>query len=92
MARFLHLPSPDEPMEEDPLAGIANLFDVSVVFIVGLMITLFSVYRIGDLVDIGVDVLRRQRRPLVNEHVVAVAVVDQAALAVRVGGGLGGGQ
>ena len=37
--------------EEDPLAGIANLFDVSVVFIVGLMITLFSVYRIGDLVD-----------------------------------------
>ena len=38
-------------MEEDPLAGIANLFDVSVVFIVGLMITLFSVYRIGDLVD-----------------------------------------
>ena len=51
MARFLHLPDPDEQMEEDPLAGIANLFDVSVVFIVGLMITLFSVYRIGDLVD-----------------------------------------
>ena len=51
MARFLHLPSPDEPLEEDPLAGIANLFDVSVVFIVGLMIALFSVYRIGDLVD-----------------------------------------
>src|SRR5215510_1783792 len=51
MARFLHLPDPDEQMEEDPLAGIANLFDVSVVFIVGLMIALFSVYRIGDLVD-----------------------------------------
>ena len=50
MARFLHMPSPDEPMEEDPLAGIANLFDVSIVFIVCLMITLFSVYRIGDLV------------------------------------------
>ena len=43
-------------MEEDPLAGIANLFDVSVVFIVGLMITLFSVYRIGDLVDQDSDV------------------------------------
>ncbi|MGE3179004.1 MAG: DUF2149 domain-containing protein [Vicinamibacterales bacterium] len=51
MARYLHLPSPEEPMEEDPLSGIANLFDVSVVFIVGLMMTLFSVYRIGDLVD-----------------------------------------
>jgi hypothetical protein len=33
------------------MAGVANLFDVSVVFIVGLMITLFSVYRIGDLMD-----------------------------------------
>ena len=51
MARFLRLPAPEQPEEEDPLAGIANLFDVSVVFIVGLMITLFSVYRIGDLVD-----------------------------------------
>jgi hypothetical protein len=51
MARFLHLPSPEEIAEEDPLSGIANLFDVSVVFIVGLMMTLFSVYRIGDLVD-----------------------------------------
>jgi hypothetical protein len=51
MARFLHLPSPGEDPEEDPLSGVANLFDVSVVFIVGLMITLFSVYRIGDLVD-----------------------------------------
>ena len=51
MARFLHLPSPDEGHDEDPLAGVANIFDVSVVFIVGLMITLFSVYRIGDLVD-----------------------------------------
>ena len=51
MSRFLHLPSPEELPEEDPLSGIANLFDVSVVFIVGLMITLFSVYRMGDLVD-----------------------------------------
>jgi len=51
MARFLRLPSPDEIPEEDPLAGIANLFDVSIVFIVGLMITLFSVYRMSDLVD-----------------------------------------
>jgi hypothetical protein len=51
MSRFLHLPTAEEVPEEDPLAGIANLFDVSVVFIVGLMITLFSVFRMGDLVD-----------------------------------------
>ena len=51
MTRFLHLPAPEEPLDEDPMAGVANLFDVSVVFIVGLMITLFSVYRIGALMD-----------------------------------------
>lgn len=50
MGRFLKLPTPTEP-EDDPLSGVANLFDVSVVFIVGLMITLFSVYRMGDLLD-----------------------------------------
>ena len=51
MARFLHVPAPEDPADEDPLAGVANIFDVSVVFIVGLMITLFSVYRLGDFVD-----------------------------------------
>lgn len=50
MSRFLKLPLPEEH-EEDPLASVANLFDVSVVFIVGLMISLFSVYRIGDLMN-----------------------------------------
>ena len=50
MGRFLKLSTPEEP-EDDPLSGVANLFDVSVVFIVGLMITLFSVYRMGDLLD-----------------------------------------
>jgi hypothetical protein len=56
MARFLHLPSPDEIAEEDPLSGVANLFDVSIVFIVGLMLTLFSVYRMGDLIDADSEV------------------------------------
>lgn len=50
MSKFLKLPMPEE-VEEDPLSGIANLFDVSVVFIVGLMISLFSVYRMGGLMD-----------------------------------------
>jgi hypothetical protein len=51
MGRFIKLAAPDEPAEEDPLAGVANLFDVSIVFIVGLMITLFSVYNMGDLMN-----------------------------------------
>ncbi|HWK42315.1 MAG TPA: DUF2149 domain-containing protein [Croceibacterium sp.] len=51
MGRFIKLAAPDEPPEEDPLAGVANLFDASIVFIVGLMITLFSVYNMGDLMS-----------------------------------------
>lgn len=51
MGRFLKLAAPEEPAEEDPLAGVANLFDASIVFIVGLMITLFSVYNMGDLMS-----------------------------------------
>ena len=51
MGRFIKLAAPEEPAEEDPLAGVANLFDVSIVFIVGLMITLFSVYNMGDLMS-----------------------------------------
>jgi hypothetical protein len=51
MGRFLKLTAPEEPAEEDPLSGVANLFDVSIVFIVGLMITMFSVYNMGDLMN-----------------------------------------
>ena len=51
MGRFIKLAAPEEPAEEDPLSGVANLFDVSIVFIVGLMISLFSVYNMGDLVS-----------------------------------------
>jgi hypothetical protein len=50
MARYLKR-ADSHDLEDDPLAGVANLFDVSVVFIVGLMISLFSVYRMGDLMD-----------------------------------------
>jgi len=51
MGRFIKLAPADQPPEEDPLAGVANLFDASIVFIVGLMITLFSVYSMGDLMS-----------------------------------------
>jgi hypothetical protein len=33
----------------DPLSGVANLFDVGLVFIVGLLFTLFSAYHLQDL-------------------------------------------
>lgn len=44
-----HGPSPGE--DEDPLAGIANLFDVSVAFIVALLIALFALFSAGTLLD-----------------------------------------
>lgn len=40
----------DTPLE-DPIAGVANLFDASVVFIVSMMIALFMAYNMMDLLD-----------------------------------------
>ncbi len=37
--------------DNDPLTGLANLFDIGLVFIVGLIMTLFSAYRLQDLFD-----------------------------------------
>jgi len=36
---------------EDPLAGVANLFDASIVFIVAMMLALFSAWNMMDLLD-----------------------------------------
>lgn len=35
--------------DNDPLTGLANLFDIGLVFIVGLIFTLFSAYHLQDL-------------------------------------------
>ena len=40
----------DEPLE-DPISGVANLFDASVVFIVSMMIALFMAYNMLDMLD-----------------------------------------
>ena len=37
--------------DEDPLAGLANLFDVSVAFIVALLIALFALFSSGAMLD-----------------------------------------
>lgn len=34
---------------QDPMSGVANLFDCSVVFIVALILALFNVYHLQDL-------------------------------------------
>ncbi len=40
----------EQPLD-DPIAGVANLFDASVVFIVSMMIALFMAYNMLDLLD-----------------------------------------
>ena len=35
--------------DNDPMSGVANLFDIGLVFIVGLIVTLFSAYHLQDL-------------------------------------------
>jgi hypothetical protein len=35
--------------ENDPMSGVANLFDLGLVFIVGLLISLFGAYHLQDL-------------------------------------------
>ncbi len=37
--------------DDDPMTGIVNLFDVSLVFIVTLLLTLFSVFNVGELLN-----------------------------------------
>lgn len=36
---------------EDPITGVANLFDVSVVFIVAMIMALFMAYNMLDFID-----------------------------------------
>jgi hypothetical protein len=35
--------------DNDPMTGVANLFDLGLVFIVGLLLALFGVYHLEDL-------------------------------------------
>lgn len=41
---------------EDPISGVANLFDASIVFIVSMMIALFMAYNMIDLVNPNAEV------------------------------------
>lgn len=47
--------------ENDPLSGVANLFDIGLVFIVGLIITLFTAYHLQDLFSEKSDITIMKR-------------------------------
>jgi hypothetical protein len=43
---------PDEDdFDEDPVSAVANLFDLSIVFIVALMLSLFTVFGMKDVLN-----------------------------------------
>jgi hypothetical protein len=52
-----------DPPLEDPIAGVANLFDASVVFIVSMMIALFMAYNMMDLIDPKAKVSMTRKGP-----------------------------
>ncbi|MCF8126966.1 MAG: DUF2149 domain-containing protein [Deltaproteobacteria bacterium] len=48
--------NPQGALGNDPLSGVANLFDIGLVFIVGLIVTIFSAYNLQDLLSEKSDV------------------------------------
>lgn len=41
----------DQSWQDDPLSGVANLFDISLAFIVAMVVALFSTLRVPSLMD-----------------------------------------
>lgn len=52
---------------ENPLSGVANLFDASIVFAVGLMVALVQAYSISRMLDPESQVTITQRNPQTGE-------------------------
>jgi len=54
--RFMRKLDVPERLDMDPLAGVANLFDASIVLIVAMMISLFMAYNMTELFDPNAEV------------------------------------
>ena len=50
--------------DDDPLAGVANLFDVGLVFIVGLILALVSAYQMMDIFseDSEITIMKKDKQ------------------------------
>lgn len=48
--------SKNNSADDDPLSGVANLFDIGLVFIVGLFLALMTVYHLADFFSETSDV------------------------------------
>lgn len=52
----------EQPLE-DPIVGVANLFDVSVVFIVSMMIALFMAYNLLEMLNPKAEITITKKTP-----------------------------
>lgn len=52
---------------EDPLSGVANLFDASIVFAVGLMVALIQAFSLAQLLDPNAQFTILSRNPATGE-------------------------
>jgi len=53
---------------EDPLSGVANLFDLALVMVVGIMLALLSAFRLADVFrpDTQITIFKRDARGRVS--------------------------
>lgn len=65
---------------EDPLSGVANLFDASIVFAVGLMVALAQAFSLSALLDPSSDVTIVRR----NEATGEMEIVEKKAHEITV--------
>ena len=49
--------------DDDPLSGLTNLFDIGLVFIVGLLVMLFAAYHLQDLFNERADMTLMKKTP-----------------------------
>lgn len=78
--------------DEDPLSGVANLFDMSVVFIVGLIVTLFSAYQLLDLFNEKSDMTIIKKTSSDNLQIIAKKGKKIKAMEVTKAKAEGGGE
>jgi hypothetical protein len=64
----------------DPLAGVANLFDASIVFAVGLMVALVQAYSVTRLLDPNTQLTITQRNTATGE----VEVIEKTGRTMKV--------
>jgi hypothetical protein len=65
---------------EDPLSGVANLFDASIVFAVGLMVALVQAFSLTQLLDPNAEMTITTKNSRTGE----VAIIEKTRTSVKV--------